>query len=42
MTHAAYHFVAWYAQHGYHVWAELHYYYADHSKGGWVEWLAKR
>lgn len=28
--------------HGWHVWPEFHYYYADHSRGGWIEWLARK
>lgn len=26
---------------GYRVWAEYHPYFADHSRGGWIEWLCR-
>jgi hypothetical protein len=28
--------------HGWHVWREWHWYYAQHARGGWTEWLASR
>jgi hypothetical protein len=28
--------------HGWHVWREWHWYYAQHARGGWTEWYAGR
>lgn len=27
---------------GWRVWSEWHPYFADHARGGWIEWLAAR
>jgi hypothetical protein len=29
-------------QHGWTIWREYHPYFADHARGGWYEWLARR
>lgn len=42
MSAAAFHFIAWALAHGWRVWAEYHPYFADHARGGWIEWLARR
>lgn len=36
------HLLTWLLAHGWHVWPELHFYFSDHSRGGWIEWLASR
>jgi hypothetical protein len=28
--------------HGWHVWSEVHFYFADHARGCWREWLVSR
>lgn len=35
------HALLWLTAHHWRVWVDYHYYYADHARGGWLEWLAR-
>lgn len=36
------HLYIWLITHGWRVWVEWHPYFKDHSRGGWLEWLAAK